>query len=105
MSTSKKKAKARRVSRSPIDSVLPFCCEAFDHMDVIGLLADERGRIRYANKAARRALKYSLKNITGISGSAKSCSEGVTQTAQSMQELNREVQALRQLVGQFVLDK
>jgi methyl-accepting chemotaxis protein len=45
------------------------------------------------------------RSISGISGSAKACSEGVTQTAVSMQELNREVQALRQLVGKFVLDR
>ncbi len=44
-------------------------------------------------------------NINNISESAKQCSLGVTETAQSMQELNKEVQALRQLVGQFVLDR
>ncbi len=44
-------------------------------------------------------------NITNISGSAKQCSDGVTKTARSMQELNKEVQELRQLVGQFVLER
>lgn len=45
------------------------------------------------------------KNINVISDAARQSSEGVSQTAGSMQELNTQVQALKQIVGQFVLQR
>jgi len=63
------------------------------------------GQIAVASNEQASSIGVISKNIVSISGSSKQCSEGVTSTAKSMQELNREVQALRQMVGQFVLDR
>ncbi|MFH0921658.1 MAG: methyl-accepting chemotaxis protein [Fibrobacterota bacterium] len=63
------------------------------------------GDITLASREQTSAVGVITRNITGISESARQCSEGVSKAAQSMQELNKEVQELRQLVGLFVLDR
>ncbi len=62
-------------------------------------------QIAVASNEQSSSIGIISKNINAISGSAKESSEGVSRAAQSMQELNKEVQALRQLVGQFVLER
>jgi methyl-accepting chemotaxis protein len=69
-------------------------------------VVDAKGRVNQiavASNEQTASIGIISKNITGISEASKQCSQGVSRTAQSMQELNKKVQALRQLVGQFVL--
>lgn len=69
---------------------------------------DAKGRISQITVAANEqtsTIGIISRNISSISGSSKESSEGVSKTAQAMQELNREVQELRQLVGRFVINR
>ncbi len=76
--------------------------------EILNVVLDSKAKINQiavASNEQTSSVSMISQNITNISGSAKQCSDGVTQTAQSMQDLNKEVQELRQLVGEFVLDR